>query len=359
MTVTAPGSQASCKSPKQGRRIGIFSHNPENLPIFSFTSPYKPFLKWICFICRGNDPYNHVKGTQKMKQPPNTKQNFSLSDKSKIILVSIFLALLLLVFGVLLGILIRQSGFKLPVRATPTAAIPTPQCIEPTLTLGTSTLHVKSIPNNPNTFPLIPKDTPDTAYWVEETTINYVFGLSPIGNNLGLNSSLKPGDPAVINWADCSRDEYVIHSLDIVQPNDLNLFDQSSGRLTVYVQTDSSMLVIRGERTIAQQAETPITVATDEFQIDVTLSDQPATDNQTVKMGLIITNKGTQTISLSNNDISLTAENSPEVFPATVEPVLPQQIDPGKSIQIIVTFPKPGASSAVLRILNLTFDYYF
>src|SRR5215208_2286879 len=114
-----------------------------------------------------------------MKPQINMKSSLSSSDKTKIVLVSTFLAILLLTFGILMGILIRQSGFQLPLRATPMAVIPTQQCIEPTLTLGTATLHVKTIPNTPNAFPPIPQDTPDTAYWIEGTTINYVFGLSP------------------------------------------------------------------------------------------------------------------------------------------------------------------------------------
>jgi hypothetical protein len=138
------------------------------------------------------------------------------------------------------------------------------------------------------------------------------------------------------------------------------MFDQSSGGLTVYVQTDSSNLVIRGERpTAIQPVGTALPAPTEQFQIDVTIQDQPQTNDQTVMIGLGITNKGQQTLTLTDKDISLKVESNPEVFPTGVEPALPQDIQPGATVQIVVTFPKPQTKSAVLRIFDLTFDYYF
>ncbi len=284
------------------------------------------------------------------------KQNPS-SNKTTIVIVSALLGLgILLLIGL---VAFRGNIMQLVATTTQTPAAPTPQCIEPTLTLGTGTFHVKTTPNNPNVFPVLPQDKPDNAYWIEGTTVNYVFGLSPVGNNLALNTSLKAGDPMVINWGDCSKDEYVVKSVDMAQPNDLTIFDQSTGGITIYVQTGNSNVVIRGARPVMQPVETAVSIPTSEFQIDVAFSDQPAPDAQTVKIGLTITNKGTQAITLNNNDISLTAENSPEVFPSLVEPALPQQIDPGASVQIVVTFPKPQTNTAVLKVLDTTVDYYF
>ncbi len=281
------------------------------------------------------------------------------SDRTQIIVVASLLGLGVLLLLGLLAYAFRGNIMQFAVATTQTPAAPTPQCIEPTLTLGTNTFHVKTIPNNPNVFPVLPQNKPDNAYWVEGTTVNYVFGLSPVGNNLTLNTSLKAGDPMVINWGDCSKDEYVVKSVDIGQPDDLNIFDQSTGGITVYVQISASTLLIHGERPVVQPVETAVSASTSEFQIDVAFSDQPAPDAQTVKIGLTITNKGAQAITLNNNNISLTVQNNPEVFPSLVEPVLPQQIDPGNSVQIVVTFPKPQASSAVLKVLDTTVDYYF
>jgi hypothetical protein len=282
------------------------------------------------------------------------------SSKTQIIVVSILLGLGVLVLVALLAFAFRGNIMQLAaVPATQTQAVPTPPCIEPTLTLGMTTFHVKTIPNNPNAFPALPQDAPDTAYWVEGTMVNYVFGLSSVGNNLALNTSLKAGDPMVINWGDCSKDEYIVSAMDMLQPADLSIFDQSTGGITVYVQSGAANIVVRGQRPVVRPGETALPEPTSEFQIDVAFSEQPAADDQTVRIGLTITNRGNQAITLNNNDISLTVENNPEVFPSAVEPALPQEITPGNSVQIIVTFPKPAANIAVLRIFDTTLDYYF
>jgi hypothetical protein len=376
MTVTAPGSQASCKSRKQGRRIGIFGHNAEKRstgdcfsgrpdvgcqerPAWTSTDKLRGISEMYLPHPQGRRVYIIMSRKLKMKPPVNRNHNSSSSNKTKIIIVAVLLGLGILVLITLLGFMFLRNGFQLAAPATQTQVVPTPQCIEPTLTLGTAILHVKTVPNNSNAFPPIPQDTPDTAYWVEGTTINYVFGLSPIGNNLILNTSLKAGDPAVINWADCSKDEYVINSIDMAQPNDLNIFNQSAGGITVYVRTDASNLVIRGERPIIQSAETPLPTDVNAIQLDIQFSDLTPPDNNSVKIGLNITNRGAQTVTLTNNDISLTVENGPQVFPLAVEPALPQDIQPNGMITLAITFPKPGVNSAVLRILDTTVDYYF
>src|SRR5215510_10422293 len=65
---------------------------------------------------------------------------------------------------------------------------PTPQCVEPTLTLGTTKFRVESVTREGNGFPEIPKRQKEVAFWVEGTTINYVFGLSPTKDNLSLDT---------------------------------------------------------------------------------------------------------------------------------------------------------------------------
>jgi hypothetical protein len=78
-----------------------------------------------------------------------------------------------------------------------------------------------------------------------------------------------------------------------------------------------------------------------------------------VKIPLSITNRGDQPLTLNAEDVSLRAEGGAEVSPTAVEPALPQEIPPGASLTLTLTFPKPPAASAVLRILDTTFDYFF
>src|SRR6187431_2050054 len=80
-------------------------------------------------------------------------QNFSSSDKIKIAVVVISIAILLITLGFLIGLLLRQSGFRLSMlvpqsRATsiaPTLVVSTPDCSPPTLVLGTETFQIQII----------------------------------------------------------------------------------------------------------------------------------------------------------------------------------------------------------------------
>lgn len=240
-------------------------------------------------------------------------------------------------------------------RGTP---VPTPQCIEPTLNLGASIYRIDTVSRESNAFPKIPRKN-DVAYWAEDTTINYVFGLSPTKDNLALDSVLKEGDPITINWADCSKDEYVLQSIATDQINEASIFDQSSGGVTIYIQDKSTGLIIHGTRPVTQSLDTP-EPTTETAQLDISILDvTQSEDNQFVTFRFLITNQGTQVVTLTDKDISLIIENGPEIFPTLVEPALPQEFKPGDIIHLEVTFPKPQANSVVLRILDITLEYYF
>src|SRR5512141_3126846 len=96
--------------------------------------------------------------------------------------------------------------------------VPTPQCVEPTLTLGSTQFSIKTVARAADGSVALPADQPDAAYWVEGTNINYVFALNSTPNHLALQSALKAGDPATIRWADCTSDEYVVTSIDSSRP---------------------------------------------------------------------------------------------------------------------------------------------
>ena len=47
-----------------------------------------------------------------MKEPSKAKQALSPSDRTKILVVIVFLVILLVLLGLLLGVLLRQGGFQ-------------------------------------------------------------------------------------------------------------------------------------------------------------------------------------------------------------------------------------------------------
>ena len=258
-------------------------------------------------------------------------------------------------FLLILAVLI--SSCELPLQSgTP---VPTPQCIEPTLTLGALTFRVDSVTREADAFPEIPKRKNEVAFWVEGTTVNYVFGFSPTKDNLALNTVLKAGDPAVIAWADCGTDEYVVKSVDAGQQIDLNLFNQSSGGFTIYVQSETASLIIRGERPIIQSKETAAPLPENAIQIDLQILEFTQPDAQTLSFRIMLTNQGAQTITLTDKDVALIAADGSETPPQTMTPELPQELNPGDIIPLTMTFPKPQGTSAVLRIFDVTFEEYF
>lgn len=236
--------------------------------------------------------------------------------------------------------------------------VPTPQCVEPTLTLGSFKYHIQTVARASDGSVTLPPDKADTAYWIEGTNINYVFALSPDPNNLALKNTVKNGDPATIRWADCGTDEYVVTSIDSNRPADSILFDQSAGGLTIFVQGAS--LVIKGARPEVSVPEIPSPTEANAIQAEISfLGNTTSPDGKSVQITIAISNTGATAISLTSNDISLTAENATPLAPLSVEPSLPQEIKPGASATLSITFPHPAVNTAVLRILTFSVDYYF
>ena len=247
--------------------------------------------------------------------------------------------------------------------ATP---VPTPQCVEPGLTLGATRFPVKSIARGADGSVTLPAGAADAAYWVDGTNINYVFALSSTPNNLALSQSLKAGDVAKIVWADCGADEYVVKSIETGKPVNSTLFDQSSGGITVFIPGESSTasLVVKGARPQVQAPETPAPsgapTEANAVQAEISfLGNATSADGKSVQITVMITNTGSTAISLTTNDLSLTAENASPLAPLSVEPSLPQTIQPGTGATFSITFPHPGVKTAVLKILTFSVDQYF
>lgn len=256
---------------------------------------------------------------------------------------------------------VLQIGGPTAQPITAGTVVPTPPCSVPNLALGNKNYQIDSVAGKPNEFSIIPPGNPDTAYWIEETTIHYAFALSPTVNNLGLKNSLKLGDPVMITWSDCDQEEYVVASIETIQAGDLAIMDQTVGGLTVYVQDDAAntILVMQAERPIIQSSE-PIENPTESpIQLDIQFDyDLAPPDDQSITIGLMITNQGATTVILSSTDISMTVEGESPVFPSILEPSLPLEILSSNTVTLTVTFPKPRASMALLKILDLTLDYY-
>jgi hypothetical protein len=130
--------------------------------------------------------------------------------------------------------------------ATP---FPTPQCIQSTLMVGTTTFRIETISPAPDGSLTVPQDTPNIAYWVDGTDVNYVFRLSAVTGNISLLNSLQDGETAVITWADCNSTNYILSTPEAGIPENARLMDQSVSQVTIFVQPDppATGFVVRGE----------------------------------------------------------------------------------------------------------------
>jgi len=264
-----------------------------------------------------------------------------------------------------IGVIVVGAGLiflgpQLAARLAP--PVPTPQCVQPTLTLGAAVFTIESLAHAADGSVVLPADEPGVAYWIEGTSVNYVFALSTAPDNLALRSALKAGDEATIVWADCGTDEYVVKSLETGVTDMATLTDQSAGGVTVFVQSGpgGEGFTIKGGRPEVKAVETPGPANENEIQADISfLGDTTSADGKTIRIGVSILNRGARPISLTSDDISLTPESAAPIPLLSVEPALPRDIEPGATETFYLTFARPGVNVAVLRILTFSSDYYF
>lgn len=198
-----------------------------------------------------------------MKKSPTPKQGFSQADKNKIILVSIFLGTLLLAFGILVGLLLRQRGFRLPILAAqsqatptlqpavmlPTDSVPTVACEPQTFVLGEAKFQVQNLSLQPDSSVALPPAASGVAYWLETPESNNLVMLSPTPENISLQNTLTTETTAKVTWADCSSKTF---SLAAPEPYSMSvsvLRDQLTSGLTIFIQSDAegNGIIVRGE----------------------------------------------------------------------------------------------------------------
>ena len=241
--------------------------------------------------------------------------------------------------------------------------IPTPACVEPKLSLGTASFRIQSLARTPDGSVQVPPDTPGVAYWVEGTSPKYVFALSPTGENQNFGMSVKPGDIVTIVWADCGAETYAVTGTETVSLDLPALLDQPASGFTLFIRPTGSpaILVIHAER--PELLITPIpgpTEETDSIQAEITFGESNASpDGKSYQMAITVKNTGSQPLTISPGDISLTPENGQPLAPLSVDPALPVEIAPSASLDLKIVFPMPEGKTAVFKILDFAVDLYF
>jgi hypothetical protein len=240
--------------------------------------------------------------------------------------------------------------------------VPTPQCIRPTLTLGPYIYNLDvTIVDQADGIPTISEPV-GTAWWWSGTFSPFVFTYIPAVTNLDLKNALSVGEPMMVQWADCGREEFIFTDLDQLPTNIQELLAQNEPGIVVIIQAvgDKQGYIIHGQRPELINLPTPEPTQENAILVDITFGNTSiSADGKTLIAQLAVTNRGSQSITLTNDDLSLTAEGQVPVSPLEVQPALPQGIQPGASLPLMITFANPGGNTAVFKFLDITMDLYY
>jgi hypothetical protein len=252
----------------------------------------------------------------------------------------------------------RQLAAALP---TPTRIpTPIPRCLVTTLEIGDERVVVHFLEREADGSFQVPQGMPDVAFWLEGSTPHYIFALSPAPKNRALVDQVQPGQPAVIQWGDCSREEYVLRSVESVAPELDALFVQASSGFTLYLSQDSDRQGFTLSAGYPERAVEPTSEPVDgEVMANISiLRDEVSPDGDRITMQIAIENVGASAITLTVDDLSISADEGQPLPPFSVQPGLPVGIEPGSEKELEIVFPHPGTSTVLIRILDFAFDYY-
>ena len=300
-----------------------------------------------------------------MKPPANANQNFSSSNRSKIIIVAVLLGIGIITLLILLGFLFLGNGFQFLTPATqtqvlPTLFVPTPDCGSPTLVIGSTTFQIQPLALAPDGVLTVPPDTSGVAYWVNGTNKNYVFVFSPTQENISFMPTVTAGSTAKATWKNCNSTTYTLSAPQQGSFNGSALPAQSVDGITIFFPSDASGAgsVFTGELTEEQIStfNTPAVGASD-VQAEISLLETTSSaDRTTIRVGVSIQNYGQTPFTLSPTDVSLTQQDGASLNLVSSEPPLPKEIASGVTATIYFTFPRPASPTVTLKIFTVEYD---
>jgi hypothetical protein len=236
----------------------------------------------------------------------------------------------------------------------------TPSCAGASLQLGTTSRSLESIQLAADGSVDVPDNTTGVAYWVQNLANNTVIALSPTQENLDLLSALHGGEQATITWQDCNTATFTLFTPKYGVPGTELSADQASIGLVVYMPERVSFPGIWVEGGLAGETIiAPPTPAPYEGEVNAEISlleTSTSDDRQTIQVVISILNYGSDSIILTESDISLTPAGSASLQVTRVDPALPQEIDPNESKTFTLIFPRPDTTVATLKIFTVEYD---
>ena len=228
-----------------------------------------------------------------------------------------------------------------------------PPCGQSVLQIGEVIYQIKETKTKSDGSLKISSDTPDIAYWVNQTDTNHVFALSPTSENLALQNT-NP-DEAIVTWANCNSSTYTLSAPEAGVPNISTLLDQSFSGITILVQNGNAGFVIHGEF-MSEEIQAFNTPDPSSIQAEISLLETiPSADKTTIQVSVSILNNGQTDITLTPNDVSLLIRDS-IVMLLNSNPPLPKEIAVGVTETFSFTFTYPTVPGATLKVFSVEYE---
>lgn len=203
-----------------------------------------------------------------------------------------------------------------------------PPCGQDTLTLGEVTYPLQTVAAPPQSAPstlpaalILGKNETAPTVWL--------FDTRPL--------SLQPGSSIIITQDNCSTVTYQLQD------------QQTQAALNADLT-----LIVDGQTLYASLQEAEISAIPTPNPSDVLLETsllETQTNAETVTIRLEIANYGQKPVSLTAQNLTLAG-----AAPQSSQPPLPQSLAPGVRISLVLTFARPTALPAELRIFDAIYD---
>lgn len=229
-----------------------------------------------------------------------------------------------------------------------------PPCGRSVLALAERNFEIKKVKASSSALPKIPQNTPDIVYWIDGTTSNHVFLLSPTTENLLLGYVLKGGEQVRVAWEDCNS---AFFTLEAPQQKVLNvpaLLDQSVSGITIVIRSDPTSMawVIRGGLT-SEEIQMVSTPKPEGVLAEISLLEMALSQDGTLlQLNISIANYGQRRITVDADNILLLTPDGTIARAVSSEPVLPREIAPGATETFSLTFARPTIPGATLKIFD-------
>jgi hypothetical protein len=296
------------------------------------------------------------------------KRNLNDPSPERPDLLGIGLASLLIItlgFSILAVLSMIEPGqprFSRSIKVTPTStvikAVPTQDCGELEMLFADKKFQIREV-DSADQVPTTNSDE-NTVYWLSRFSPALVFSLAGSPEFSDLAKSIQEGDLVTIQWPTCEVESYIMSApkfgatFDPSEPGDLGQ------AFILYASSDSekNRFVLTGSPLEFQLVSTEIP-ANQNVQVEAEISIHAvsiSSNQKEIRVDVSIFNYGSSPISLTKNDIRMTAEDQPASAPEKSKPSLPLNIKAGATHDLTLTFSNPPDGGWKLQIFNTEFD---